>query len=156
MEYEAVRARHMDILKDHDSTRGLHHLGFVVSDIAKGMDGFVRSLTAAWSGRVYEDPLQRVRVAFLAIKPGDPLIELVEPTAEDSPVRRFLAERGGGLHHICYEVSDLEKQMAEMQTHGSIIVRRPKPAVAFDGRRIAWMLTRERLLVELLEKDNGT
>jgi len=145
----------MDILKDCDSTRSLHHLGFVVPDIAAGMEGFVRSLAAVWNGRVYEDPFQRVRVAFLATRPEDPLIELVEPMLEDSPVRRFLAERGGGLHHVCYEVGSLENEMAKMKTRNSMIIRRPKPAVAFDGRRIAWMLTRERLLVELLESDNG-
>jgi methylmalonyl-CoA/ethylmalonyl-CoA epimerase len=144
----------MDILKDRDSAQSLHHLGFVVADIAAGMEGFVRSLAAAWDGRVYEDPYQRVKVAFLSIRPGDPLIELVEPAAEDSPVRQFLTQRGGGLHHVCYEVADLEKQLAEMKARGCMIIRRPKPAIAFDGRRIAWLFTAEKLLVELLEKGN--
>jgi methylmalonyl-CoA/ethylmalonyl-CoA epimerase len=142
----------MDNLKDHDSAQTLHHLGFVVADVATGMEGFVHSLAAMWDGRIYEDPHQRVKVAFLAIRPGDPLIELVQPAAEDSPVRRFLTERGGGLHHVCYEVGDLEQEMAAMKARGSLIVRRPKPAVAFDGRRIAWVLTAEKLLVELLER----
>ena len=142
----------MDILTDNDSAQSLHHLGFVVANIAAGMEGFVRSLAAAWDGRVYEDPHQRVKVAFLAIRPGDPLIELVAPAAEDSPVRHFLAQRGGGLHHVCYEVNDLEEQLAEMKARGCMIIRRPKPAIAFDGRRIAWVLTAEKLLVELLEK----
>lgn len=145
---------HMDILKNHDTAQKLHHLGFVVADIAAAMKGFVRSLAATWDGRVYEDRLQRVKVAFLTILPGDPLIELVEPTTEDSPVRRFLTDRGGGLHHVCYEVGDLEEQMAEMGARRCMIIRRPKPAIAFDGRRIAWMLTAEKLLVELLEKGN--
>lgn len=145
----------MDILTDHDLAPSLHHFGFVVPNIAAGMEGFVHSLAAAWDGRVYEDPYQRVRVAFLATRAGDPLIELVEPMAEDSPVRRFLAEQGGGLHHLCYEVGRLEEHMAEMKARHSVIIRRPKPAVAFGGRRIAWLLTREKLLVELLEKDTG-
>jgi methylmalonyl-CoA/ethylmalonyl-CoA epimerase len=51
-----------------------------------------------------------------------------------------------------YEVDDLEGQMSAMKSRGALIMRRPKPAVAFEGRRIAWMLTREKLLVELLEK----
>jgi methylmalonyl-CoA/ethylmalonyl-CoA epimerase len=144
----------MDILNGRESVQRLHHLGFVVADIATGMEGFVRSLNAAWDGKIYEDPHQKVKVAFLSTKPGDALIELVEPAAEDAPVRRFLMERGGGLHHVCYEVDDLEKHMAEMKARRAMIVRRPKPAVAFEGRRIAWMLTAEKLLVELLEKDN--
>lgn len=145
----------MDPLSNQGSTGDLHHFGFVVTDIRAGLEGFVRTLAAEWNGRVYDDPQQKVRVGFLSTKPGDPLIELVEPAAEDSPVRRFLSERGGGLHHVCYEVSDLERQIVEMKARGSVVVRQPKPAVAFDGRRIAWLLTREKLLVELLEKHMG-
>jgi methylmalonyl-CoA/ethylmalonyl-CoA epimerase len=144
----------MDIFKNQDSAQRLHHLGFVVADVAAGMEGFVRSLAAAWDGRIYADPHQRVKVAFLAIRPGDPLIELVQPAEENSPVQRFLTEQGGGLHHVCYEVGDLEEQMAEMKARGCMILRQPKPAIAFDGRRIAWILTAEKLLVELLEKGN--
>jgi methylmalonyl-CoA/ethylmalonyl-CoA epimerase len=132
-----------------------HHVGIVVSDIAAAMQGYVRSLSASWDGRVYVDPLQKVKVAFLSARPGDTPIELVEPAADDSPVMRFLREKGGGLHHVCYEVADLEKQIAEMKSRGSLIARRPKPAVAFQGRRIAWMLTAEKLLVELLERPRG-
>ena len=81
----------------------------------------------------------------------DPQIELVEPAGEDSPVLRFL-EQGGGLHHVCYEVADLEEQLVEFRSRGAVIARRPKPAVAFGGRRIAWVITAEKLLVELLEE----
>jgi methylmalonyl-CoA/ethylmalonyl-CoA epimerase len=130
----------------------LHHFGFVVADIAAGMAGFTRSLAAHWDGRIYDDPLQKVKVAFLTTRPGDAQIELVQPNAEDSPVTRFLREKGGGFHHVCYEVADLEEEMAEMKSRGALIARRPKPAVAFEGRRIAWMLTAEKMLVELLER----
>jgi methylmalonyl-CoA/ethylmalonyl-CoA epimerase len=132
-----------------------HHVGIVVSDIAAAMEGFSRSLSATWDGRIYEDPFQKVKVAFLAARPGDTPIELVEPATDDSPVIRFLREKGGGLHHVCYEVANLEEQMAKMKSRGSLIARRPRPAVAFEGRRIAWMLTAEKLLVELLERPCG-
>jgi methylmalonyl-CoA/ethylmalonyl-CoA epimerase len=91
-------------------------------------------------------------MAFLTTRAGDAQIELVAPDGPDSPVLRFLQENGGGLHHVCYEVDGLEQQMVAMKARGGLIMRRPKPAVAFEGRRIAWMLTREKLLVELLEK----
>jgi methylmalonyl-CoA/ethylmalonyl-CoA epimerase len=81
---------------------------------------------------------------------ADSLIELVEPAGPESPVSRIL-ERGGGLHHLCYEVDNLESHLGFCKSVGSIIVRTPVPAVAFGGRRIAWVLTRKRLLVEFLE-----
>ena len=74
------------------------------------------------------------------------------PNGDDSPVLRFLNEKGGGLHHACYEVADLEQALSEFRSRGSLIVKRPKPAVAFQGRRIAWLLTPEKFLVELLKK----
>ena len=129
-----------------------HHVGFVVPEIAGSVQGFIRSLGAEWDGCVYEDPNQKVKVTFLVTRRGDPQIELVEPVGEDSPVLRFLREKGSGLHHVCYEVEDLEQGMAEMKARGGMVARRPKPAVAFQGRRIAWMLTAEKLLVELLEQ----
>jgi methylmalonyl-CoA/ethylmalonyl-CoA epimerase len=130
----------------------LHHVGYVVADIETAMPGFLRSLGAEWDGQIFHDPLQKVKVAFLSTSPHDPQIELVEPAGDDSPVLRFLQERGGGLHHVCYEVADLEQQLSEFRARGAIIAKRPKPAVAFAGRRIAWVITAEKLLVELLEE----
>ncbi len=130
----------------------LHHMGFVVANIETSMPGFVRSLEAQWDGQIFDDPLQKVRVAFLSTRPEDAQIELVEPAGDDSPVLRFLQEKGGGLHHACYEVANLEEQLAGFRLRGAVIAKRPKPAVAFGGRRIAWVVTAEKLLVELLEE----
>lgn len=142
----------MNNLTRQASSQKLHHLGFVLANIQTGMKGFVRSLDASWDGRVFEDPIQKAKVAFLATRPGDPLIELVEPTVEGAPTWRFLNERGGGLHHICYEVDDIEQHLADMKTRRCVVLRQPTPAVAFEGRRIAWTFTPDSLLVELLEK----
>ena len=134
-----------------DSGLRLHHIGFVVPEIAASIDGFARSLAATWDGCTWDDPRQKVKVAFLATRPGEAQIELVEPAGEDSPVARFLKEKGSGLHHVCYEVDDLEAELAAMKSRGAWIAQRPTPAVAFQGRRIAWLITHEKLLVELLE-----
>jgi methylmalonyl-CoA/ethylmalonyl-CoA epimerase len=122
-----------------------------VRDIEVAAHGFVHSLQAQWDHRIFDDPNQKVRVTFLITRPEDAQIELVQPGGEDSPVSRFLEEKGGGLHHACYEVDHLETQIKEMRSRGALLAKRPKPAVAFDGRRIAWLITAEGFLVELLE-----
>jgi methylmalonyl-CoA/ethylmalonyl-CoA epimerase len=133
----------------------LHHVGFVVPGIETALPGFTRALGGAWDGRIHEDVLHGVRVAFVVSRPGDAALELVEPLAGGSPVDRFLRENGGGLHHVCYEVDNLEMQMTGMRRQGAMIVRRPQPAVAFNGRRVAWVLTAGKLLIELLDMEEG-
>jgi len=128
-----------------------HHVGFVVKSIQDSAESFAKSLNASWDGEIIHDPNQVVRVSFLqSQRPADPLIELIEPAGEKSPVLGFL-ERGGGLHHLCYQVNDLEEQLRVSRSAGGIITRPPLPAVAFGGRRIAWVYTKNKLLIEYLE-----
>jgi methylmalonyl-CoA/ethylmalonyl-CoA epimerase len=129
----------------------LHHIGFVVSSIRESGEWFARSLCASWDGNVIYDPVQKVRVSFFQGRnPRDPMFELVEPGGPESPVSRFL-ERGGGLHHLCYEVENLESHLKLTKPLDFIIIRPPVPAIAFGGRRIAWVVTRKKLLLEFLE-----
>lgn len=130
----------------------MHHIGFVVDSIERAGKSFAESLNLTWNGRVFLDPLQKVNVTFMnSAEPGEPQIELIEPVAEDSPVRSFLA-KGGGLHHVCYEVQGLENQLRLSCSQGGKLVRPAMPAVAFGGRRIAWIYSKERLLIEFLEE----
>jgi len=129
----------------------LHHVGYVVASIEESIRPMAEQLRANWDGQIIHDPLQKVRVAFLAPEaPGQTQIELVEPAGPDAPVNRFLAA-GGGFHHLCYEVADLEAEVARMRGLGAVVLRGPKPAVAFQGRRIAWVLTKQKMLIEYLE-----
>ena len=131
----------------------LHHLGFVVTSISRAAERFAASVGACWDGKVIHDPLQRVRVAFFTpLDTRNPVFELVEPDSDLSPVSYFLKKRAG-LHHVCYEIDDLESGLREAKATGFAIMAAPTPAVAFDGRRIAWVCSRNRLLMELLERD---
>jgi methylmalonyl-CoA/ethylmalonyl-CoA epimerase len=129
-----------------------HHVGFVVASIPDSVRGFMESLEADWDGVITHDPNQAVRVTFLRSQAlGDPLFELIEPAGEKSPVIPFL-KKGGGLHHLCYQVPCLERQLELSRSQGGLVTRAPMPAAAFGGRRIAWVYTRSKLLVEYLER----
>ena len=129
----------------------LHHVGLVVASITQAIERFARLAQGSWDGRIIHDPVQTVRVAFVQHSaPHEPLIELVEPVGPGSQVSSFL-KRGGGLHHLCYEVETLEAQLARSRDLGGLLVQAPVAAAAFDGRRIAWVYTPERLLIEYLE-----
>jgi methylmalonyl-CoA/ethylmalonyl-CoA epimerase len=134
----------------------LHHVGFVVASISQIGTNFANSVGAQWNGEIIHDPLQGARVTFMRFAgPETPAIELVEPDNEESQLHNFL-RRGGGLHHVCYEVDSLLAQLQQSRSAGCVVVRKPLPATAFDGRLIAWVFTRERLLVEYLERSSET
>ena len=129
-----------------------HHVGFVIAAIRDVAQGFAQSIDSEWDGDIIYDPHQQVRVTFLRSKAqADPLNELIEPVGDKSPVLSFL-KRGGGLHHLCYLVDSLEKQLETCSSRGMVVLRPPLPAVAFGNRRIAWVCTNNNLLIEYLER----
>jgi methylmalonyl-CoA/ethylmalonyl-CoA epimerase len=98
----------------------------------------------------FDDPVQRVSVCFLTRGGDDTVLELVAPLGSDSPITRTL-EKGGGTYHVCYEVADINAAVEHMKAEGCLVLSDPVPAVAFEMRQIAWLMTPARLLVELVQ-----
>jgi methylmalonyl-CoA/ethylmalonyl-CoA epimerase len=137
---------------DAENSITFHHFGYVVPSIKDAANDFASSLMLEWDGCIVHDPLQTVYVTFLRPRlPGNAVMELVQPEGEHSTVHNF-CKRGGGLHHLCYEVNNLDEQLQRARAHGDLMARKPLPAAAFRGRRIAWVYTRNRLLLEYLER----
>jgi methylmalonyl-CoA/ethylmalonyl-CoA epimerase len=100
----------------------------------------------------FDDPIQRASVCFVGTGiPSDMIIEVVASLGDDSPVSKILA-KGVGVYHVCYEVDDIDQALANVRAKGCIIINKPVPAVAFEGRRIAWFYTPTRQLVEVVER----
>ena len=100
----------------------------------------------------FDDPIQKVTVSFLTSAPYDAVeIELIAPLSEDSPIRSMLAKNGGGAYHFCFETADIDKALEHAVNNGCMIVSKPVPATAFEGRRIAWIYSKSRQLFELVE-----
>jgi methylmalonyl-CoA/ethylmalonyl-CoA epimerase len=100
----------------------------------------------------FDDPIQKVTVSFLAKSDNDVAeIELIAPTSEDSPIQSMLAKKAGGAYHLCFETNDLDAALVRATNLGCVVLSSPVPAVAFGGRRIAWLYTPTRLLFELVE-----
>lgn len=94
--------------------RTIDHIGIAVRSIEERL-GFYRALGLEPEGG--EDVAgQKVRVAFLPVE--GTRLELLEPTAEDSPVGAFIAKRGEGLHHICFQVDDIRSTMRRLEAEG--------------------------------------
>ena len=87
---------------------------------------------------------------MLATQPQNALIELIEPQSETSATWNFLQKHGGGLHHICYEVTDLHTLDKVTREKRIKLFAGPMPAVLFGGRKVAFGITRNREIVEFL------
>lgn len=129
--------------------RRLDHIGIAVASIDEAL-AIYEALGLSESRREIV-PGQGVLTAFLPV--GDTRLELLEPTAPDSPIARFLAKRGPGVHHVCFAVADLEDAIADLAGRGfRLIHERPVPGA--DGRRVAFLhpSAGHGVLIELSEE----
>jgi methylmalonyl-CoA/ethylmalonyl-CoA epimerase len=101
------------------------HTAIAVNDLEAALRRYVALLPGAAIERsVVAD--QQVVVAFLRL--GDTAVELIQPTSADSGVARFLAQRGEGLHHIAFEVDDLQSELRRLESEGiELVDREPRP-----------------------------
>jgi methylmalonyl-CoA/ethylmalonyl-CoA epimerase len=132
----------------------LHHIGHLVREIPAAADEFVKRFGYVIESSIIEDPVQTACVQFLRQPDADHWLELITPMGADSKLSKALT-RGGGLHHLCYEVRELDQACEKLRTDGLLALGSPQPAAAFSGRRIVWFMDRTKLLVELVEGGPG-
>ena len=95
--------------------RGIHHLGVAVADLDEAVGTYERLLGARLEHRA-EVPDQGIEAASLRV--GDSRVELVAALGDETPVGRFLAKRGPGMHHVAYEVDDVQVALGELEADG--------------------------------------
>jgi methylmalonyl-CoA/ethylmalonyl-CoA epimerase len=130
---------------------GLHHIGIAVASIDAALPRWTGLGLALQS--VEEVPTERVRVAVLLA--GTTRIELLEPTAPDSPIARFLQQRGPGIHHLAFHVADCQRQIdALAQAGAQLLDKTPRPGA--HGCRVAFLHPKQLggVLTELVEDPN--
>ena len=139
----------------------LDHIGFVVENIIKIKELF-GTIGLDTGTEAVVNPLQKVSASFVNVGERDDIyIELLEPVSDDSPISNFLQKRGGGLHHLCFEVDDIEKTTHELNAKGFRMVVPPEDCTAYDenlkrecqdSTKIAFFIISKGVLIELIEK----
>ena len=129
----------------------LNHIAVAVNDIEQGRKTFA-GLFGVTPGDVMEVPDQKVKVCFLKL--GEINIELVAPLPENESLKKFLAKRGEGLHHIAVGVSDIEATLESYRKSGVRLIDEI-PRVGAQGHRIAFVHpgSASGVLIELEESD---
>jgi methylmalonyl-CoA epimerase len=112
----------------------LHHIGIVVNRIQDSVGELKKYLSFQSISLPTPVGSQKVNVCFLKV--GEPFLELIEPTSPNSPISEY-ASKGGGIHHLCFEVNDIYKELNIMSEKGATIL--VKPVKGFDERLIAFV-----------------
>lgn len=130
----------------------IDHIAIVVADIETGLN-FWQDILGLQLSQIEDVPEQEARVAFLPV--NDTKVELVQPTSQDSGLARYLEKRGPGMHHICFEVDDIEVALAHLKSQGTRLIDE-NPRTGSDGKLLAFIHpeSTQGVLVELYELPN--
>lgn len=129
----------------------LDHIGIAVPDLEEAVTLY-KKLLGKEPDHYEEITEQNARTAFFAV--DDTNLELLESTSPDGPIGKFIAKQGrGGIHHICIQVDDIEKTLAEYRRQGIQLIDE-KPRIGAHGKKIAFVHPRSTggVLLELAEK----
>lgn len=113
----------------------INHIGVAVESLDSTLPFYRDALGMEYKG-MEEVADQKVRVAMLQI--GESKIELLEPTSDDSPIAKFLAKNGPGIHHIAYEVDDVAAALDRMKEQGARLIDE-SPRDGAHGTKIAFI-----------------
>ncbi len=127
----------------------LDHIGIAVHSIEEALRSYQGAMGLKMEASVTVEE-QKVRVAMLPV--GESRIELLEATDPNSPIRRFLAKRGEGVHHICFKVKDLNRKLTDFREAG-LQTLQDASGIGYQGRKIAFLHPRSThgVLIELVE-----
>jgi methylmalonyl-CoA/ethylmalonyl-CoA epimerase len=99
--------------------RGIHHVGLAVADL----DEAVRTYERLFGGRLeHRARVEDQGVEAASMRLGDSRIELLAALGDDTPVGKFIAKRGPGMHHVAYEVEDVESALADLAEQGAELI----------------------------------
>jgi methylmalonyl-CoA epimerase len=115
--------------------KGIHHFGVAVTDLDESIQLYSTALGAELVHRAISEK-DGLEAAFLRVGGGE--LELMAPLRDDSPVGKFLAKRGPGLHHVAYGVSDIVKALTEARAAGLELID-AEPRMGMHGARIAFV-----------------
>jgi len=113
----------------------IDHLGIAVHSIKKARN-FYENILGLQCEKEEEVSSQKVRTAFFTL--GETHIELLEPTADDSPIAVFLAKRGEGLHHVAYKTDDINEQLKEAKANGCKLIHET-PFTGAGNKQVAFL-----------------
>jgi methylmalonyl-CoA/ethylmalonyl-CoA epimerase len=129
----------------------IDHICFAVKNLNDGIDYWYRVFGYKQMTKIVENSLQKVKVTFLS-KEDSLMIKLIEPLESNQSLVNFV-NRGGGFHHVCFKCDQIDKEIDELNKKGLLTLVPPQPGEAFNNNKIAFLLARYGLNIELIDTD---
>ena len=129
----------------------IDHICFAVKDLLEGVAYWESVFDYKQTTKPVNNSLQKVKVVFLK-KQDSVTIKLIEPFESNVSIKNFV-NKGGGFHHICFKCSNVENKIIELKNKGLISLVPPQPGEAFNNNKIAFLLARYGLNIELIDTD---
>ena len=126
----------------------INHVAIAVPEVDAALT-FWRDAMGLAVDHIEDVPSQKATVVFIPV--GESEVELVRPTSDDTGVAKFLAERGGGMHHLCFQVDDIEEMLADLKEKGIRLINETPQVL--PGRKMAFVHPKSTggVLVELYQ-----
>ena len=133
----------------------LDHIGIVVKNIEQYSKYYIKTFLARAITGIIDEPARGVEVMFIETGYGYmPMVELISPKSSNSKVSNFLEKTGGGIHHLAYEVNNIDKAIDHFKSLDSLILGPIVPGAGHNNTPTVWLYTSEKSIVELIQKQN--
>ena len=129
----------------------IDHICFAVKNIEEGIEYWDKVFDYKQMTEIVLNSLQKVKVVFMK-KKESLTIKLIEPLEDNQSLLNFV-NRSGGFHHICFKCDNIDEELTDLRDKGLIMLVPPQPGEAFNNKKIAFLLAKYGLNIELIDTD---
>jgi methylmalonyl-CoA/ethylmalonyl-CoA epimerase len=129
----------------------IDHICFAVKDLREGITYWEKIFGYSQMTEIITNTLQKVKVTFLS-KEKSLTVKLIEPLDDNQSLLNFVS-RGGGFHHICFKCDNIDAGVTDLKQKGLLTLVPPQPGEAFNNNKIAFLLAKYGLNIELIDTD---
>lgn len=130
----------------------VHHIGYLIEEIKESISGFIE-LGYVIEKDIIFDNYRNIYIAFLSN--NGYCVELIQPTDEAPGLKKMLRKTGNTPYHICYETTDIQQSISNLQQKGYIVMQQQAIAPAIENMKVAFLMNANIGIIELLEIKEG-
>lgn len=130
----------------------IDHIGYVTFNIKQTLKYFRDLLGMKQITKIIKEPAHNVKVVFLDMgNKSYPSLEIITPITKNSKISNYLKQKGDGIHHIAYEVKNIQKTLLNLKKKNFLILSKIVPGAGHNKTPTVWLYTPKNELIELIQ-----